>query len=52
MNWTESDFLVDYAEFKDKWMDKEAQGQAAHDKAQYDAEGGMLDLYEKYLKEK
>jgi len=52
MNWTESDFLVDYAEFKDKWMEREAQSQAAHDKAQYDAEGGMLDLYEKYLKEK
>ena len=52
MNWTESDFLVDYAEFKDKWMDREARDQAAHDKAQYDAEGGMLDLYEKYLKEK
>ena len=52
MNWTESDFLVDYAEFKDKWMEREAQSQAAHDKAQYGAEGGMLDLYEKYLKEK
>lgn len=51
-NWTISDFLVDYAEFKDKWMEREAQSQAAHDKAQYGAEGGMLDLYEKYLKEK
>lgn len=51
MNWTESNFLADYAEFKDKWMEREAQGQAAHDKAQYDAEGGMLDLYERYLKE-
>ena len=54
MKWTESDFLIDYAKFKDKWMEREAQSQAAHDKAQYDAEGGseMLDLYEKYLKEK
>jgi hypothetical protein len=51
MNWTESDFLVDYAEFKDKWMDEQTKTQIAHDEETYRREtGGMLDLYEKYLK--
>ena len=51
MNWTDSDFLADYAEFKDKWMERETKTQIDHDEETYRREtGGMLDLYEKYLK--
>jgi len=51
MNWTESDFLVDYAKFKDEWMDEQTKTQIDHDEETYRREtGGMLDLYEKYLK--
>ena len=41
INWTDSDFLVDYAEFKDKWMEREAKTQIDHDQETLRRERGL-----------